>query len=671
MVFRSQTIKSRISFLIFFFALLWLSLFIRSAYLQLLPHQKLSQLKNKLFDRTAVLKPRRGSLYDRNNKELAISIPSQSLFADPSQMEEPYYVAKKLSQVFKTSRKSYLKKLLNKKRRFVWLKRHLSEKEAREVKSWNLKGLYFLKENKRFYTNGASLSQVLGFTGSEGQGLEGIEKQYDKALKGEPQKVLIQRDARGRPLFKDFTPFISKISGYDVHLTIDSDLQFYLEKTLQKGIKKSQADSGLAVLLSAQNSEILAMANFPYYDANQAVKLSAHKRRNRAVTDIFEPGSTMKTFAVISALKKGISPAKLYPTKGGKIKIDSHIISEAERKKEMKAFLNMSEILSLSSNVGISSIALELGSKNLRKSLLNFGFGQKTGVDFPGEAKGVLRELPWRDLETATISFGHGVAATGLQIANAYAVIANGGFLKRPRLVKKIKNPYTGEEKVFQTQTIKQALSKEEALSLSLMLTNVTERPDGTGALAKVPGYLVAGKTGTAQKVDLKNKGYKKGEYISSFVGFIPAHKPQFVVYIMVDGAKKNFYASGLTAPLFSEVASYIVRQAGLSPSILKKENILSERLPAGGSSKAFWTKKSLKKKLSKEKPSDTTDSLADTFIMPDLKGLSLKQSLKKLSKYDLKLQIKGAGYLIESWPAPGESVSKKQRAVLSFSHQI
>lgn len=671
MIFRSQTIKSRISFLIFFFALLWLSLFIRSAYLQLLPHQKLSQLKNKLFDRTAVLKPRRGNLYDRNNKELAISIPSQSLFADPSQMEEPYYVAKKLSQVFKTSKKSYLKKLLNKKRRFVWLKRHLSEKEAREVKSWNLKGLYFLKENKRFYTNGASLSQVLGFTGSEGQGLEGIEKQYDEALKGEPQKVLIQRDARGRPLFKDFTPFISKISGYDVHLTIDSDLQFYLEKTLQKGIKKSQADSGMAVLLSAQNSEILAMANFPYYDANQAVKLSAHKRRNRAVTDIFEPGSTMKTFAVISALKKGISPAKLYPTKGGKIKIDSHIISEAERKKEMKAFLNMSEILSLSSNVGISSIALELGSKNLRKSLLNFGFGHKTGVDFPGEAKGVLRELPWRDLETATISFGHGIAATGLQIANAYAVIANGGFLKRPRLVKKIKNPYTGEEKVFQTQTIRQALSKEEALSLSLMLTNVTERPDGTGALAKVPGYLVAGKTGTAQKVDFKNKGYKKGEYISSFVGFIPAHKPQFVVYIMVDGAKKNFYASGLTAPLFSEVASYIVRQAGLSPSILKKENILSERLPAGGSSKAFWTKKSPKKKLSKEKPSDTTDSLLDTFIMPDLKGLSLKQSLKKLSKYDLKLQIKGSGYLIESRPAPGESVSKKQRAVLSFSHRI
>ena len=701
MVFRSQVMKSRISFVIFFFVLLWLSLFVRSAYLQLIPHKQLSELQKKLFDRTVALKPRRGSIYDSQNKELAISIPSQSLFADPSQMAEPYYVAKKLSQLFKLSKKNYLKKLLNKKRRFIWIKRHLSEKEVQEVKSWNLKGLHFLKENKRFYTNGASLSQVLGFTGSDGQGLEGIEKQYNEVLKGEPQKILIQRDARGRPLFMDFSPFITKVSGYDVHLTIDSDLQFYLEKTIQKGIEKSQAESGIGVLLSAQNSEILAMANLPGYNPN-AVNLSpSDKRRNRAVTDIFEPGSTMKPFTLISALKKGISPAKLYSTGGGELKIGSHTIREAEKKKDRKDFLNMSEILSLSSNVGISSIALEAGSKNLRRNLVNFGFGQKTGIDFPGEAKGVLRELPWREIETATISFGHGIAATALQIANAYASVANGGYLKQPSLVKKIKNPYTGEEKVFKTQPIRKVLSEKQAQSLSLMLTNVTETKDGTGVLAKVPGYLTAGKTGTAQKVDLENKGYKKGEYISSFVGFIPAHKPEFVIYIMIDGAKNNFYASSLTAPLFSEVASYVVRQAGLSPSILKKENIIEERLIAGGSSsKTFTANQPTQKEIRKEKSrlqsfisnklkgyfkshqntvnkkevlsqSDNLDLVKDFILMPDLKGLSLKESLQELRGYNLKVKIKGSGYLIESQPSKGELLSKNQKITLSFSSPI
>ena len=701
MVFRSQIMRSRISFVIFFFVLLWLSLFVRSAYLQLIPHKQLSELQKKLFDRTVALKPRRGSIYDRQNKELAISIPSQSLFADPSQMAESYYAAKKLSQLFKLSQKIYLKKLLNKKRRFIWIKRHLSEKEVQEVKSWNLKGLHFLKENKRFYTNGASLSQVLGFTGSDGQGLEGIEKQYNEVLKGEPQKILIQRDAKGRPLFMDFSPFITKVSGYDVHLTIDSDLQFYLEKTILKGIKKSQAGSGIGVLLSAQNSEILAMANLPGYNPNAVNLSSSDKRRNRAITDIFEPGSTMKTFTLISALKKEISPTKLYSTGGGGLKIGSHTIREAEKKKDRKDFLNMSEILSLSSNVGISSIALEVGSKNLRMNLINFGFGQKTGIDFPGEAKGVLRELPWREIETATISFGHGIAATALQVANAYASVANGGYLKQPSLVQKIKNPYTGEEKVFKTQPIRKVLSEKQAQNLSLMLTNVTETKDGTGALAKVPGYLVAGKTGTAQKVDLENKGYKKGEYISSFVGFIPAHKPEFVIYIMIDGAKNNFYASSLAAPLFSEVASYVVRQAGLSPSILKKENIIEERLIAeDSSSKTFTINQPTQKKIRKEKSwfqnfisnkltgyfkphqnivnkkevlskSDNLGLVKGFILMPDLKGLSLKESLQELRGYNFKVKIKGSGYLIESQPSKGELLSKNQEIILSFSNPI
>ena len=509
MMFKGKQLNTRISIVVFVFSLLWGLLFLRSAYLQLLPNKKLSNLKNKLFERTVTLKPRRGIIYDRYGKELAISIPSQSLFADPQKMKEPYYVVKKLSRIFNIPNKKLLKKLLNKKRRFVWLKRHLSEKEVQLIKSWKLEGLYFVKESKRFYTKENSLSQVLGFTGVEGQGLEGIEKQYDEILKGESQKILLKRDARGRPLFMDFSPFITKVSGFDVYLTIDSDLQFYLEKELKRAILNSKAKSAMAVILSAENSEILAMANIPNYNPNAPAKGDSFYRRNRSLTDIFEPGSTLKTFTIISALKKGRSLSKTYSSHNGKLEIGKSVITEADVKKNFKPLLNMSEILTLSSNIGAASVALDIGSKDLRKTLFNFGFGKKTGIDFPGEAKGLLRKLPWMPIETATISFGHGIASTALQVANSYAAIANGGVLKKPFLVKQIRNPYTGEEQQFKGQTFRRVLTPKEVRILTLMLISVTEEK-GTGFKAAVPGYFVAGKTGTAQKVDSKTRVIKK-----------------------------------------------------------------------------------------------------------------------------------------------------------------
>ena len=650
-------------------------MFVRSAWLQLLPNSKLSYLQNKLFERTVTLKPRRGDIYDRHNKELAVMIPSQSLFADPQRMKEPYYADKKLSQLFNKPKKNYLKKLLNKKRRFVWIKRHLNEKELKKLQSWNLEGLYFLKENKRFYIKGQSLSQVLGFTGIEGQGLEGIEKQYEEILKGESQRVLIQRDARGRPLFMSFSPFISKVSGYDVHLTIDSDLQFYLEKGLRQAMKKSQADSALGLILSAKTSEILAMANVPTYNSNQALRAPAWKRRNRVVTDIFEPGSTLKTFTLISALQNGINPTQSYSSKGGRLEIGSAVITEADPKKKFKPFLDLSEILAYSSNVGASSIALDIGAKKLRKTFKSFGFGEKTGIKFPGEAVGILKKLPWRAVETATISFGHGVASTALQVANAYTAIANGGWLKQPLLVKKIKNPYTGEEQTFKSKALRRVLTKEEARTLSLMLISVTE-DQGTGASANVSGYFVAGKTGTAQKVDLKSRGYKKGEYISSFAGFIPAHDPKLVIYLMIDGAKDNFYASSLVAPLFSEVASYAVRQAGLSPTVLEEKNIIAVNEGSRSvSSHKKWDgvqgNKTIEKNFNMAQPlklhSTGVIEKSYSFIVPDLSGLSLRQALRYLENKGLKMKIQGVGRLLKSSPKKGERIYKNETVTLVF----
>ena len=615
-----------------FFALL-----AKSAFLQLAPQKRLARLKERLFETTVKVNPRRGNIYDRSGRELAISIPSESLFADPQKMTEPYFAAKKLSQILQISRQPLLNKLLNKKRRFVWLKRHLTKGEADIVKALRLDGVYLLKESKRFYTQGRSLSQTLGWTDIDGRGLEGIEKQYDDTLRGEEQRFLLKRDARGRPLFVDFTPFIGKKGrGSDIYLSIDSDLQFYFEAELLRMMRQSKAESAIGLILDANTSEILAMANLPNYDPNHPLKAKdPNHRRNRAVTDIFEPGSSLKTFTVVSALKNGMSPGKVYPTLGGELKVGKKVITEADPKKKMSPFLDFSDILSFSSNVGAASIALDLGADKLRKTLLDFGFGKKTGVDFPGEVNGLLRDLPWRPVETATISFGHGVAATALQVAAAYTAIANRGLFKKPLLVRQIKNPYTGQNAFFKSQPVRRVLSLKEAQVVTLMLTAVTEE-QGTGFQAAVSGYLSAGKTGTAQKVDIKKRGYKKGEYISSFAGFIPAHSPEFVIYVVIDGAKKDFYASSVAAPVFSRAASYAVRRAGLSPALLQEKRFLS-----------FEKKKSARKRRAP----------ASLEQVPDLKGLSLREALRRVQGTGVKLKIHGARRVVKTSPASGQSL--------------
>ena len=635
-----ELIKKRILFTGVVFGFFFLGLLGRSMSLQILPQKRLSQLKKELFETTAKVNSRRGVIYDRKGREMAISVPSLSLFADPEKMTEPYYAAKKLSTLFSLPKRAILKKLLNKKRKFVWIKRHLKPEEAQTIRSWKLKGFHFIKEPKRFYTGNTSLAQVLGFTGVDGQGLEGIEKQYNDILKGSEKRYLLKRDARGRPLFADFTPFIHWTSGYNIYLTVDSDLQFYLEKELMKALKSVQAKSALGLVMEARNSEILAMVTIPAYNPNNPFATKRKLWRNRVLTDSYEPGSTLKTFTLAAALKKDISPNKIYETKRGSLKVGGKTIKEAEEGKKIKPFMDMSEILAHSSNVGMSRVALEIGPESLRKTLFDFGFGEKTGIDFPGESKGKLRPLDWKPIETATVGFGHGVSVTALQIANAYTAIANGGFLKTPILVKKIRNPYNGEERFFSAKTLRSILTEKEAHILTLILTSAVEEKGGTGFQAQVPGYLSAGKTGTAQMVDFQKGGYKKGEYISSFAGFIPAHNPKFVIYIAIEGAKKNFYGSALAAPVFSKVASFSVRKAGLSPVVLRKKD--------------FFIKQKSVQKTEREISSKTDQT-------PNLNGLTLRQAVAQAGKMGLRLKIRGSRKVTKTLPSFGEPLPENK----------
>lgn len=640
--------KTRIIFIFILFLGLWSALILRAAYLQVLPNERLQSLNNRLYNKTITVQSRRGAILDRNGVELAGSTTAYSLYADPKIIENRIAVAKKISPILKESYHRISKRIyLYRNKRFVWLKRKITPIQYEKLKQLKIRGIGFVEESKRIYPNERVLSQVLGFTGVDSNGLEGLELSYNSVLSGKEKQVLLQRDAFGRPLLLNGGLEITHPDGSNVHLTIDSELQYYLETQLTRSIQKFEAEGAVGIVVDTKTSEILAMANAPTYDLNKPFNVDASLRRNRVVTDAFEPGSTLKPFVVAAALKENtIKPNTMINCEGGRFEIGGRVIKEADEKHKFDN-LSVSEILAFSSNVGTSKIALMLGSDKYSKFLRKLGFGKATGLNLPGESKGIVRALPWRPLELSTISFGHGISVTPLQLAMAYTAIANGGIVTEPVLVKKIENPDTHSVKTFSSKQKNRILTEEQATTLRLMLSAVT-MPGGTGVNARIPGYPVAGKTGTAQKVDFKNGGYVPGAYISSFAGFVPANDPRFVIYIAVDNPKKYFYGSQVAAPIFSKVASFAVRKAGLSPTIISEDNLLHLSTKKKDSSHLKHTKTDLRKMLTNQ--------------MPSLEGLSLRQALRELKTTDKNVVIHGRGQVFKTEPESGESLSQRQK---------
>ena len=634
-VFFKRTDKNkRISILCGLMILCSLILWFQGAVLQLFPDEKIIKTKKNLFEKVVTIKPRRGIIYDRYGRELALSVSSHSLFADPSLIKNPFKTADWLSRLIKISRGKILKKIRNKKKRFVWIKRHVLDKERETILSWNIHGLGFIEEPKRVYPNETLMSQVLGFTGSDGRGLEGLELVYDDLLSGTEQKIVTPRDARGRPLFIDGGVFINKTRGSDIYLTVDSDLQFVLERELKAVIKSFKARSAMGLILNAQTSEILALAHSPNFNPNNPLRYSPELYRNRISADSFEPGSTFKTFISAIALKENIPPHTLFDGGDGQLKIGKHIIREAEADHGYKK-ISISKMLAVSSNVGAAALALRLTDQVLYPSLKEMGFGEKMGVDFPLEGKGALQPLPWRNILTANVGFGQGVSATPLQMTAVYTAISNGGVLKKPYILHSTIHLGGRKKKAKDSSVIRRILTKEQSEVLTFMLTQAVSQ-EGTGFRAGIKGFLTAGKTGTAQKTDPKKRGYAKGKYISSFIGFVPADHPRFVIYVAVDEPKTQFYGSTVAAPVFSAVGSYAVRRAGLLPSFVEEPNVLmSGETPV---------KPVINEKISKEKT-------------PNFTGLSLREAFQKAKKFKVKLKVKGSGRVRTSIPFSGESL--------------
>jgi len=540
---------------------------VRAYFLQVLRSGELTEIIQSQYQTTITLNPRRGTVYDVNGMELAVSVDVESLYARPHHLKDARAAAKALSPILGAQPHELYADLAARKP-FVWVQRKVTPAQAAAVRALDMEGLGFLKESQRFYPNRELASQLLGFVGVDTQGLEGLEREYDKLLKGKPRKLYADRDALGRYVFVDGaqTGDLSQ-QGSDLLLTIDKNIQYLVEKELQAAVALSQARGGIAVAMDPWTGEVLASAVAPQFNPNQYAVSPPETWRNRAVTDVFEPGSTFKTFLVASALEERVvKPSDSFFCENGAYVVSRRVIHDVHS----YGWLDVAGIIKHSSNIGVSKIGLQLGKEQLYRYIKKFGFTQETGIHFPAEASGYLPPLSRCSEHTqSTISFGQSISATPLQLAAAYSAIANGGMLMRPLLVKKIMDGsgMTVQENVPVARW--RVVSAETARTVRDMLKNVVAQ-GGTGARAALPGFTVAGKTGTSQKID--ENGYSHSKVIASFAGFVPADNPRITMVVIIDEPQKHKYGGEIAAPAFKNMAHGILNYLHVAPDSIMQE---------------------------------------------------------------------------------------------------
>ncbi len=491
--------------------------------------------------------PKRGNIYDRMGRELAISLEKESLFIDPASLKSDESINILKSYIkFNTEK---IKSQSEKNIRFIWLERKVDYAVAEKVKALKIEGIGSVAEGARFYPNGFLASHVIGFVNIDEQGMEGLERQYDKYLKAEKSSKVVSVDARGRKLSDGS---LIDIKGNDIFVTIDEGLQYIVEKYLEEAVKKWQASSGIAIMMDPFTGEILALANRPTYDPNNLKFIkNIDIIRNRALTDLYEPGSTFKIVTATAALEEGIvKPYTKFDCSHGYIEVWGKKIKDAHK----HGVLTFEEVIQKSSNVGIIKIAMMLGKEKLYQYIKKFGFGEKTGIDLPGEMAGYIRPTQkWSGTSIGAIPIGQEVAVTAIQVLRAYSAIANGGYLVKPFSVSEIRSPDGNilYKAVIQREKI---VSDKTAKIMRDILKKVTQE-GGTATQAKLDGNNVAGKTGTAQKYDPKTGKYSKERFVSSFVGFIPADNPRIAMIVVIHDPKGAHYGGVVAAPVFKAIS--------------------------------------------------------------------------------------------------------------------
>jgi cell division protein FtsI (penicillin-binding protein 3) len=632
------------------FFLAFTIIFLRAYQLQVLEASHLSSLAAKGYTGELTFTTQRGTIYDRNGKELALSVEVSSIYGYPKRIVNRGKAATMLSRALSVEKATLLERLQS-PRSFVWIKRKVTPEEISRVEALGIPGIEFTKESRRYYPCRETAAHVVGFASQDNKGLEGIELRYNSYLEARETTFHRIHDALGRPLLFD-GPTMDREGPFNLVLTLDKDISYKAQKSLQHAVERSGAGSGVCIVMRPQTGEILAMAVVPEFNPNVFWRHKPYEWRNRAVTDCFEPGSTLKAFLLAAALQEGVVTSEtVLNCEGGEITVADYVIHDS------KAYghLRVSDIIKYSSNIGAIKIGRKLGAERFNDYLQRLGFGERSGIDFPGERRGPLKSMKSASIvDQHTLFFGQGLSVSPLQLAMAFGAIANGGRLMRPYLVKSIVDQRGQAIREFYPHTRRNIFSEATVNEVKKILGGVVEE-GGTAPRAAIQGYAVAGKTGTAQKVDPIEKTYSNKKYVAYFGGFTPTDSPEIAILVALDEPKDTPYGGVVAAPVFSDVGGWTLNHLNVVPSVT------TAMVRHDKASKARY-----KYQLSRE-VEQVARGYEVSGLVPNVKGLGVREVLKKAKVLGLRVIVKGSGLAVNQSPLPGVPLRTDTLLVVTF----
>ena len=648
---RTGSLRTRTLIVAGIFAVGFLGLLGRLGYLQVLKHDEYLRLAESQHGKAVALRPKRGPILDRHGQVLAVSSGAETLYALPHRIDDAGRLARRLAPLLGEPSAEVARRFDSAKR-FVFVKRRLPPPTAQAVRDLKEPALGFLEESLRLYPNRELAAHVVGFEGAEGKGLGGIEQAWDAHLAGQEGRALVERDALGREVTG--APVVLKVPhpGQGVMLTLDATLQYIAEKEIDAAWRRTRARAAMAVALDPRTGDVLAIAIRPTFNPNAFSVASDDERRNRAVTDPFEPGSTFKVILAAAALEEGVvRPGDRLYGENGAITIARTTIHDWKK----YGWLTFSEVLQNSSNVGSIKVGLLLGKERYYKHMTGFGFGTPTGLGLPGESRGQLRAPDrWSGLSLATMSIGQEISVTALQIVSAFGAVAHGGRLMQPRIVRALLDGNGREVQRFEPRVVRQVISPETARTLTGMMTRVVS--DGTGHNAAIAGFEVAGKTGTAQKLDPVTRRYSRAPGVLSFVGFAPADDPRIAMLVMLDEPKNERWGSEAAAPIFAAIGREALRYLHAPPKDTAPVQIVRPEPGPAPAEATAGVRERVRTVIATVTPgvAEAGEREPGPAVMPAMVGLSLRQAMETLAPLEVRLEVAGRGVVTGQAPAAG-----------------
>jgi cell division protein FtsI (penicillin-binding protein 3) len=626
---------------------------VRLVTLQVVEHDELVERAARQQVQTRTLSAKRGDIVDRKGRVLATSVDADTIYAVPSAIGDEAATVRQLCVAFgdcTTKERQELVDRLRKQRHFAYVRRQVSQEVAAKVAALNLEGIGFIKESHREYPNNELAAHILGFVGVDSKGLNGLESAYDWQIRGKDGQVLVQTDARRHAYNRFERP---PTAGATVELTIDEFLQHIAERELRAGVLENKAQGGTAIVMDPRTGEILALANEPTFDPNDYRQADEKARRNRAVQDLYEPGSTFKVVTASAAIQEQVMPVDtMIDVSGGRMNIGSRVVRDTHD----YGVLSFTDVIVKSSNIGAIRIGFKLGTQRLSDYVQKFGFGRPVSPDFPSESPGIVWErTKWTDSALASVSMGYQVGVTPLQMVSAVSTVANGGHYIEPRVVRAVYRD--GRRLVVRPKVLREPISKDTAASMTAIMEQVVER--GTATLAKIPGYTIAGKTGTANK--LQNGRYSSDTY-ASFVGFIPSNDPAVTILVVLDSPRGNngHFGGPVSAPIFKRIAAEALRYLRVPPSINPETPVLV----------ADTTRTPMLPVVSTPSTAPMVES-DEPGTVPDVRGLSAREAMRKLTKFGLSARMDGDGFVTAQDPQPGTPVDEGSVCRLTLARSL